>query len=186
MTDSGRHVLQVLFSTCNWILFLGELSFRPNFLYFDPFSEKITFRLLDDSIPFLDSLFGDIGCGAKITLLGSIAYIAEVRDSLMREDWRGADVVPSSVPQILAPTQDLGAGLSSFPILSLVCLPHSVRPSPPPPPLKPHPVATRARTVSPPAPQLPRPDSAQRLEPGRRWPPAVPASPIFNLFLVII
>jgi hypothetical protein len=35
---------------------------------------------MDDSILFLDSLFGDIGCGAEITLLGTITYSAEVRD----------------------------------------------------------------------------------------------------------
>jgi hypothetical protein len=74
----------------------------PNFLYFDYFLGKITFGLYKNLMLFLDSL------------LGAIAYDAEVpqRHRLWRRDTcyadtigrRGADVAPSSAPQILAPS----------------------------------------------------------------------------------
>jgi hypothetical protein len=57
-----------------------------NFLYFGPFSEKITFRLLDDLILFLDPSLGVIGLGAKITRLGVMTYGVMIPTALVGED----------------------------------------------------------------------------------------------------
>jgi hypothetical protein len=49
---------------------------------------------------FLDPLLGAIAYGAEVTHLGAIGYSAEVRATLAQPERRGANVVPSSAPDV--------------------------------------------------------------------------------------
>jgi hypothetical protein len=53
---------------------------------------------------FLDPLLGAIAYDAEVTQLGAIGYGAEVPATLAQPGRCGANVAPSSTPQILAPS----------------------------------------------------------------------------------
>jgi hypothetical protein len=55
-----------------------------------------------------------MGCGAEITHLGTVICGAELADAV-------ADVAPSSVPQILAPSYDISVRAVSSSVLSFPC-----------------------------------------------------------------
>jgi hypothetical protein len=169
-----KFCLQFSLLTCICVCFQSMWAHvQGRFLYFSLFRKNFTFRPLKDLIPFLDPLLGAIACGAEVTHLDATGCGAEVPVALAS----GADVAPSSAPQILAPSQDIGGNPPSLCSLdharrrrALRARPTPAPPSPPAAPAAPTPAApsvphapTPAAPADPPharrRPSLPRPRS---------------------------
>jgi hypothetical protein len=117
-TTRGREAdlhVGALLGAALWRFLPPVAGIRTEFFLFQPYFQKMfTFGPPEILYTILDPKLGAMGCGAEITHLGTVICGAELADAV-------ADVAPSSVPQILAPSYDISVRAVSSSFLSFPC-----------------------------------------------------------------